>query len=338
MKIKIGINGFGRIGKLVFKAATQKPDVFEVVGINDPFLQPDYMAYLLKYDTVHKGLKQDIKYAEDSLIINGKTTKIFNCKNPEEIPWKNIAADFIVESTGVFTTTEKAAAHIKAGAKKVVISAPAKDKITPTFVFGVNHNKYTKDMDIVSNASCTTNSLAPLAKVINNKFGIEEGLMTTIHAATATQRIVDGISAKDWRAGRAAFGNIIPSSTGAAVACSLVIPELEGKLTGMAFRVPTLDVSVVDLTVRLAKETTYKEICETVKEASQTDMNGVLGYTEESVVSSDFVGDTRTSIFDAAAGIMLNPKFVKLVAWYDNEWGYSNKILDLIQHMAKTEK
>lgn len=338
MKIKIGINGFGRIGKLVFQAATQKPDVFEVVGINDPFLQPDYMAYLLKYDTVHKGLEQDIKYTEDSLIINGKTTKIFNCKSPEEIPWKNVAADFIVESTGVFTTTEKAAAHIKAGAKKVVISAPAKDKITPTFVFGVNHSKYTKDMDIVSNASCTTNCLAPLAKVINNKFGIEEGLMTTIHAATATQRVVDGISAKDWRAGRAAFGNIIPSSTGAAVACSLVIPELEGKLTGMSFRVPTLDVSVVDLTVRLAKETTYKEICETVKEASQTDMNGVLGYTEESVVSSDFVGDTRTSIFDAAAGIMLNPKFVKLVAWYDNEWGYSNKILDLIQHMAKTEK
>lgn len=338
MKIKIGINGFGRIGKLVFKAATQKSDVFEIVGINDPFLQPDYMAYLLKYDTVHKGLKQDIKYTEDSLIINGKDTKIFNCKNPEEIPWKNVGADFIVESTGVFTTTEKAAAHIKAGAKKVVISAPAKDKITPTFVFGVNHNKYTKDMDIVSNASCTTNCLAPLAKVINNKFGIEEGLMTTIHAATATQRVVDGISAKDWRAGRAAFGNIIPSSTGAAVACSLVIPELEGKLTGMAFRVPTLDVSVVDLTVRLAKETTYKEICETVKEASQTDMNGVLGYTEEGVVSSDFVGDTRTSIFDAAAGIMLNPKFVKLVAWYDNEWGYSNKILDLIQHMAKTEK
>ena len=338
MKIKIGINGFGRIGKLVFKAATQKSDVFEIVGINDPFLQPDCMAYLLKYDTVHKGLKQDIKYTEDSLIINGKDTKIFNCKNPEEIPWKNVGADFIVESTGVFTTTEKAAAHIKAGAKKVVISAPAKDKITQTFVFGVNHNKYTKDMDIVSNASCTTNCLAPLAKVINNKFGIEEGLMTTIHAATATQRVVDGISAKDWRAGRAAFGNIIPSSTGAAVACSLVIPELEGKLTGMAFRVPTLDVSVVDLTVRLAKETTYKEICETVKEASQTDMNGVLGYTEEGVVSSDFVGDTRTSIFDAAAGIMLNPKFVKLVAWYDNEWGYSNKILDLIQHMAKTEK
>lgn len=338
MKIKIGINGFGRIGKLVFKAATQKPDIFEVVGINDPFLQPDYMAYLLKYDTVHKGLEQDIKYTEDSLIINGKTTKIFNCKSPEEIPWKNVAADFIVESTGVFTTTEKAAAHIKAGAKKVVISAPAKDKITPTFVFGVNHSKYTKDMDIVSNASCTTNCLAPLAKVINNKFGIEEGLMTTIHAATATQRIVDGISAKDWRAGRAAFGNIIPSSTGAAVACSLVIPELEGKLTGMSFRVPTLDVSVVDLTVRLAKETTYKEICKAVKEASQTDMNGILGYTEEGVVSSDFVGDTRTSIFDAAAGIMLNPKFVKLVAWYDNEWGYSNKILDLIQHMAKTEK
>ena len=337
MKIKIGINGFGRIGKLVFKAATQKPDVFEVVGINDPFLQPNYMVYLLKYDTVHKGLKQDIKYTEDSLIVNGKTIKVFNCKNPEEIPWKNISADYIVESTGVFTTTEKAAAHIKAGAKKIVISAPAKDKITPTFVFGVNHSKYTKDMDIVSNASCTTNCLAPLAKVINNKFGIEEGLMTTIHAATATQKVVDGISAKDWRAGRAAFGNIIPSSTGAAVACSLVIPELEGKLTGMSFRVPTLDVSVVDLTVKLAKETTYKEICETVKEASQTDMNGVLGYTEESVVSSDFAGDTRTSIFDAAAGIMLNTKFVKLVAWYDNEWGYSNKILDLIQHMAKTE-
>lgn len=337
MKIKLGINGFGRVGKLVFKAAAQKLDTFEIIGINDPFIKPDYMAYLLTYDTVHKGLEKEIKYTEDSLIVNGKTTKIFNCTNPEEIPWKNVGADYIVESTGVFTTTEKAAAHFKAGAKKVIISAPAKDKITPTFVFGVNHNKYTKNMDIVSNASCTTNCLAPLAKVINNNFGIEEGLMTTIHAATATQRVVDGISAKDWRLGRAAFGNIIPSSTGAAVACSLVIPELEGKLTGMSFRVPTLDVSVVDLTVRLAQETTYKEICETVKEAARTYMNGVLGYTEESVVSSDFIGDTRTSIFDAAAGIMLNPKFVKLVAWYDNEWGYSNKILDLIQHMAKTE-
>ena len=338
MKIKLGINGFGRIGKLVFKAAVKQPDTFEIVGINDPFIQSDYMTYLLKYDTVHKGLEQDIKYTENRLIVNEKTTKIFNCKNPEEIPWKNVGADYIVESTGVFTTTEKATAHLKAGAKKVIISAPAKDNITPTFVFGVNHNKYTKDMDIVSNASCTTNCLAPLAKVINNKFGIEEGLMTTIHAATATQRVVDGISAKDWRLGRAAFGNIIPSSTGAAVACSLVIPELEGKLTGMAFRVPTLDVSVVDLTVKLAKETTYKEICKVVKEASQTDMNGVLGYTEESVVSSDFAGDTHTSIFDASAGIMLNPKFVKLIAWYDNEWGYSNKILDLIQHMAKKEK
>ncbi|MDF2684957.1 MAG: hypothetical protein K0S55_138, partial [Clostridia bacterium] len=329
MSIKVGINGFGRIGRLVFRAAVSKPDIYEVVGINDPFIDLEYMKYMLKFDTIHGQFKGEIATAEGKLIVNGHAINIYACKNPEEIPWGACGADYVVESTGVFTDAEKAGLHIKAGAKKVVISAPAKDKETPTFVCGVNLDKYTKDMKIVSNASCTTNCLAPLTKVINDNFGIVEGLMTTVHSTTATQKTVDGPSGKDWRGGRAAAGNIIPSSTGAAKACALVIPEVKGKLTGMSFRVPTLDVSVVDLTVRLAKETTYDEICAVVKAASENEMKDILGYTDEDVVSSDFIGDARTSIFDSKAGIMLNSSFVKLVAWYDNEWGYSNKVLEL---------
>lgn len=335
MAIKVGINGFGRIGRLVFRAAVAQPDKFEIVGINDPFINPDYMVYMAKYDSVHGKFEGCIKEEGGKLVVNGKTINVYDKKDPSEIPWSECGADYVVESTGVFCTTEKASAHFKGGAKKVVISAPAKDADTPTFVCGVNLDKYTSDMKVVSNASCTTNCLAPLTKVINDKFGIEEGLMTTVHATTATQKTVDGPSMKDWRGGRAAAGNIIPSSTGAAKACALVIPEVKGKLTGMSFRVPTLDVSVVDLTCRLATPTTYEEICNTVKEASENELKGILGYTEDAVVSTDFVSDSRTSIFDAKAGIMLNEQFVKLVAWYDNEWGYSNKILDLIAHMDK---
>ena len=337
MAIKIGINGFGRIGRLVFRAAMAQPETFEVVGINDPFIAPDYMVYMTKYDTVHGHFNGTLEAVDGKFVVNGHEINVYSCKDPSEIPWSECGADYVVESTGVFTTTEKASAHLKAGAKKVVISAPAKDKETPTFVIGVNHDKYTKDMQVVSNASCTTNCLAPLVKVINDNFGIEEGLMSTVHATTATQKTVDGPSNKDWRGGRAAAGNIIPSSTGAAKACALVIPEVKGKLTGMSFRVPTLDVSVVDLTVKLAKPTTYEEICAKVKEASETNMKGILGYTEDLVVSSDFVGDPRTSIFDAKAGIMLNDTFVKLVSWYDNEWGYSNKVLELIKHMSAVD-
>ena len=337
MAIKIGINGFGRIGRLVFRAAMSKPDVFEVVGVNDPFIDVDYMVYMVKYDTIHGKFNGDIKAENGKLLVNGKSVNVYSEKDPANIPWGDIDAQYIVESTGVFCTTEKASAHLKAGAKKVVISAPAKDKDTPTFVCGVNLDKYTKDMKIVSNASCTTNCLAPLAKVINDTFGIVEGLMTTVHATTNTQKTVDAPSSKDWRGGRAAAGNIIPSSTGAAKACALVIPELKGKLTGMSFRVPTLDVSVVDLTCRLEKATSYDEICKAVKAASENEMKGILGYTEDAVVSSDFYSDDRTSIFDAKAGIMLNENFVKLVSWYDNEWGYSNKVLDLIQHMVNVD-
>ena len=337
MKIKLGINGFGRIGKLVFRAAIEKPEIFEVVGINDPFLTPEYMAYILKYDTVHGELKTEIKSDQNNLIIKERKIPVFAAKKPEEIPWEKVYAEYVVESTGVFTTTKEAKQHLKAGAKKVVISAPAKDSETKTFVFGVNHNEYLPSMNVVSNASCTTNCLAPLAKVVDDNFGIKEGLMTTIHAVTATQRIVDGISNKDWREGRAGLGNIIPSSTGAAKACGLVIPKLKGRLTGMAFRVPTLDVSVVDLTVSLEKKTSYQEICRVIKKASEEDLKGTLGYTDELVVSSDFIGENRTCVFDAKAGLELSPTFVKLVAWYDNEWGYSNKILDLILHMEKTE-
>lgn len=337
MSIKIGINGFGRIGRLVFRAAVSQPDTYEIVGINDPFIDLDYMVYMVKYDTMHGHFDGDIKAEDGKLVVNGKKIDVFAEKDPSQIPWGKISAEYVVESTGVFATTEKASAHLKAGAKKVVISAPAKDKETPTFVCGVNLDTYNKDMKVVSNASCTTNCLAPLTKVINDKFGIVEGLMTTVHSTTATQKTVDGPSMKDWRGGRAASGNIIPSSTGAAKACALVIPSVKGKLTGMSMRVPTLDVSVVDLTVSLAKPTTYEEICKAVKEASEGEMKGILGYTEDAVVSSDFLGDSRTSIFDATAGIMLNDHFVKLVSWYDNEWGYSNKVLDLIRHMNKVD-
>lgn len=337
MAIKVGINGFGRIGRLVFRAAVAQPETYDVVGINDPFIDLDYMVYMIKYDSMHGKFNGTVEVKDNKLVVNGKAISVYASMNPEEIPWKECGAEYIVESTGVFTAHEKAALHLKAGAKKVVISAPAKDKETPTFVMGVNDDKYTKDMTVVSNASCTTNCLAPLTKVINDNFGIVEGLMTTVHSTTATQKTVDGPSKKDWRGGRAASGNIIPSSTGAAKACALVIPEVKGKLTGMSFRVPTLDVSVVDLTVKLAKPTTYEEICKKIKEASEGPMKGILGYTDEMVVSSDFLGDPRTSIFDEKAGIMLNDTFVKLVSWYDNEWGYSNKVLMLIKHMAEVD-
>ena len=335
MSIKIGINGFGRIGRLVFRSNISKPDV-EFVGINDPFIDTEYMAYMLRYDTVHGRFDGEISYDEKSITVNGKKIMVYGCMKPEEIPWSECGAEYVVESTGVFTGMESASAHLKGGAKKVIISAPSKD--APMFVMGVNQDKYTPDMNIVSNASCTTNCLAPIAKVLNDKFGILEGLMTTVHATTATQKTVDGPSKKDWRGGRAAAGNIIPSSTGAAKAVGKVIPELNGKLTGMAFRIPTLDVSVVDLTARLAKETSYEEICAAMKAAAENEMQGVLGYTEDAVVSSDFIGEVRTSVFDANAGIMLSPTFVKVVSWYDNEWGYSNKLIDLIRHMASVDK
>ena len=337
MAIKIGINGFGRIGRLVMRAAVAQPDKYEIVGINDPFIDLEYMVYMTKYDTIHGRFDGEVSLDGGKLVVAGQKISVFDKKSPDEIPWGSVGAQYVVESTGVFVAQEKAELHLKGGAKKVIISAPAKSKETPTFVMGVNEEKYTKDMVVVSNASCTTNCLAPLAKVINDSFGIVEGLMTTVHATTATQKTVDGPSNKDWRGGRAAAGNIIPSSTGAAKACGLVIPEINGKLTGMAFRVPTLNVSVVDLTVRLEKSTSYEEICAMLKAASQGKLKGILGYTEEAVVSSDFIGDSRTSIFDAKAGIMLNPNFAKLVSWYDNEWGYSCKVLDLASHMHKVD-
>ena len=333
--VKIGINGFGRIGRLVLRAACDRKDV-EVVGINDPFISPDYACYLLKYDTIHGHFAGTVDYTENSIIVNGKEIKMFAEKEPNKIDWKGCGAEYIAEATGKFTDPDGAKLHFEGGAKKVVITAPAKGGI-PMFVMGVNNKEYKKEMNIVSNASCTTNCLAPLAKVINDEFGLVEGLMTTVHATTATQLTVDGPSKKDWRGGRAAAGNIIPSSTGAAKAVGVVIPELNGKLTGMSFRVPTLDVSVVDLTCRLEKPTTYEEIKAAVKKHSETDLKGILGYTEEAVVSSDFIHDARTSIFDANAGIMLNENFVKLVSWYDNEWGYSNKVVDLIAYMATVD-
>ena len=335
MTVKIGINGFGRIGRLVLRAAVDRKDV-EVVGINDPFISPDYASYLLRYDSIHGHFNGTVEHTENSIIVNGKEIKMFAEKEPNKIDWKGCGAEYIAEATGKFTDPDGAKLHFEGGAKKVVITAPAKGGI-PMFVMGVNNTTYTKDMNIVSNASCTTNCLAPLAKVINDEFGLVEGLMTTVHATTATQLTVDGPSKKDWRGGRAASGNIIPSSTGAAKAVGVVIPELNGKLTGMSFRVPTLDVSVVDLTCRLSKPTTYEEIKAAVKKHSETDLKGILGYTEEPVVSTDFIHDSRTSIFDANAGIMLNENFVKLVSWYDNEWGYSNKVVDLIAYMAKVD-
>lgn len=334
MAIKVGINGFGRIGRLVFRAAIENPNV-EVKGINDPFIDLEYMIYMLRYDTVHGQFKGTIETKGDKLVVNGKEITVFGAMKPEEIQWKDCGAEYIVESTGVFTDIAKASAHFQGGAKKVIISAPSGD--APMFVMGVNNDKYTKDMNVVSNASCTTNCLAPLAKVINDNFGIVEGLMTTVHAMTATQKTVDGPSKKDWRGGRAAAHNIIPSSTGAAKAVGSVIPELKGKLTGMAFRVPTADVSVVDLTCKLAKPASYEEIKATIKKASENELKGILGYTEDEVVSSDFIHDARTSIFDAKAGIALSDSFVKLVSWYDNEWGYSNKVVDLICHMASVD-
>jgi len=333
-KVKIGINGFGRIGRLVFRAACTRDDV-EVVGIND-LISVDYMAYMLKYDTVHGQFKGTIDIKDGNLVVNGKAIRVTAEKNPADLKWDAVGADYVVESTGLFLSKDTAEAHIKAGAKYVVMSAPSKDD-TPMFVMGVNNKEY-KGETIVSNASCTTNCLAPLAKVIHDKFGIVEGLMTTVHATTATQKTVDGPSAKDWRGGRAAAGNIIPSSTGAAKAVGKVIPSLNGKLTGMSFRVPTLDVSVVDLTCRLEKAASYEEICAAVKAASEGEMKGILGYTEDAVVSSDFIGESRTSVFDKDAGISLNPNFVKLVSWYDNEWGYSNKVVELILHMASVNK
>ena len=332
MTLKAGINGFGRIGSLAFSASLDNPEI-EVVAINDPFITADYMAYMLKHDTVHGQFKGTVEAGEDYIIVNGRTIKVLNEKDPANCHWDSLGVKYVLECSGVFTTLDTAGQHIQGGAKKVIISAPSKD--APMFVMGVNHTTYTPDMTIVSNASCTTNCLAPLAKVINDKFGIKDGLMTTVHSTTATQKTVDGASKKDWRGGRAASANIIPSSTGAAKAVGKVIPELNGKLTGMSFRVPTIDVSVVDLTVNLAKPATYEEICAAVKEASEGELKGILGYTDELVVSSDFIHDPRTSIFDEKAGIALTDTFVKLVAWYDNEWGYSNKLVVLAVYIIK---
>lgn len=331
MSVKIGINGFGRIGTLAFQAALKKDEV-EVVAINDPFVAADYMAYMTKYDTVHGRFDGEVSSKEGTLIVNGKEIKVYNEMDPHNIPWGELGVDYVLECSGVFTTLEKAQAHIDAGAKKVIISAPSKD--APMFVMGVNNDKYDPSMNIISNASCTTNCLAPLAKVINDNFGIKDGLMTTVHSTTATQKTVDGASKKDWRGGRAAAANIIPSSTGAAKAVGKVIPELNGKLTGMAFRVPTVDVSVVDLTCNLEKPTTMEEICKAMKNASENEFRGIIEYVDEPVVSSDFISDEHTSIFDATAGIQLTDTFVKLVAWYDNEWGYSNKLVDLACYIA----
>ncbi len=333
-KAKIAINGFGRIGRLVLRAITTRDDV-ECVAINDPFLTVDYARYMFEYDSIHGRFKGEVKVDGDYLVVNGKKIRFFAEKDPALIPWREVGAEYIAEATGVFTTYDKAKAHLDAGAKKVIVTAPGKEM--PMFVVGVNENTYTKDMNIVSNASCTTNCLAPLAKVINDKFGILDGLMTTVHSTTATQLTVDGSSKKDWRGGRAASYNIIPSSTGAAKAVGEVIPTLKGKLTGMSFRVPTLDVSVVDLTCNLKTPTTYDEIVEEIKRACDNELKGIMSYTDEAVVSSDFIGDPHTCIFDIKAGIMLTDTFVKLVAWYDNEWGYSNKVVDLIAHMNSVD-
>jgi len=335
MGIKIGINGFGRIGRLVFRAGINNPD-YDFVGINDPFMTPDYVAYMLKYDTIHGKFEGDISYDDSSITVNGKKIAFFAERDPKDIPWGKIGAEYVADATGIFHSKDTAQAHLDGGAKKVIYTGPSKDD-TPMFVCGVNLDKYTKDMKFVSNASCTTNCLAPLAKVINDKFGITDGLMTTVHATTATQLTVDGASRKDWRGGRAASANIVPSSTGAAKAVGVVIPELNGKLTGMAFRIPTLNVSVVDLTVNLSKPASYKEICAEIKRASENELKGIIEYIDEMVVSSDFIGDANTCIFDSKAGIALTDKFVKLVAWYDNEWGYSCKVLELIKHMNKVD-
>jgi glyceraldehyde 3-phosphate dehydrogenase len=336
MVVKIGINGFGRIGRLVCRAALNHPEV-QIVAVNDPFMDTKYMAYMFQYDSTHGRFKGEISYKENKLILGGHEIAVFTAKNPAEIPWGSVGADYVVESTGVFTTKPKAEAHLAGGAKKVIISAPSAD--APMFVMGCNEEAYNPSMTVVSNASCTTNCLAPLVKVILENFGIVEGLMTTVHATTATQKTVDGPSAggKDWRAGRSAINNVIPAATGAAKAVGQVIPAVNGKLTGMAFRVPTVDVSVVDLTVRLERGASYKDICKAIKDASEGSMKGIMGYTEDEVVSSDFIGDVRSSIFDANSGIALNDTFVKLISWYDNEWGYSNRVVDLIKYMASRD-
>jgi len=334
MPVKAGINGFGRIGRIVFRNAIEHDDI-NIVAVNDPFIDPTYAAYMLKYDSTHGQFKGDIKVSGSDLTVNGKTVKFYMEKDPAAIPWADTGAYYIVESTGVFTTTEKAKAHLKGGAKKVVISAPSAD--APMFVMGVNEKTYKSDVDVISNASCTTNCLAPLAKVMHDNFTIIEGLMTTIHSYTATQKTVDGPSAKDWRGGRTAAQNIIPSSTGAAKAVGKVIPELNGKLTGMSMRVPTSNVSVVDLTCRIEKGATYDEIKAVMKKAAEGELKGILAYTEDEVVSSDLNGDNHSSIFDAKAGISLNKNFVKLISWYDNEWGYSRRVLDLLAYIAKVD-
>ena len=337
MAIKIGINGFGRIGRVVLRILAEDPEQYEICGINLRKADVDYMVYLLKYDSVFRNFNGTVEHEGGDLVVNGHKIKVFSQSDAAMIPWHECGAEYIIESTGANNTTEKASRHFKGGAKKVLLTAPAKDEVTPTFVFGVNDSLYRPDMKVVSNASCTTNCLAPVAKVLHDNFGIADGLMTTVHSTTATQKTVDGVSVKDWRGGRAASGNIIPSSTGAAKAVGKVIPSLNGKLTGMSMRVPTLDVSVVDLTVNLEKPATYDEICAAMKKASEGELKGILDYTDEAVVSSDFLGDTHTSIFDAKAGIALTDTFVKVVSWYDNEWGYSNKVLCLIEHMYSVD-
>lgn len=337
MKTKIGINGFGRIGRLALRAALDNKEI-DILGINDSFIDLEYMIYMLKYDSIHGRFNGEISIDKinNCLLINGQKIRVFSEKNPSDIDWQSCGAEYILECTGLFTTLDKASAHLKGGAKKVIISAPSKD--APMFVMGVNNDKYTKDLKVISNASCTTNCVAPLTKIIHDNFGIEEALMTTVHSTTASQKTVDGPSNKDWRGGRASSVNIIPSSTGAAKAVGSVIPELQGKITGMSFRVPTIDVSVVDLTIKLLNPATYDELKAAVKKSSETNLKGIVGYTEDAVVSTDFIHDSRTCVFDADAGIQLSPKFVKLVAWYDNEWGYSNKLVDLAVYASKVDR
>lgn len=337
MTIKVGINGFGRIGRLVLRAAADNPEI-DIVGINDPFIDLDYMVYMTKYDTVHGAFRGEVEARDGKLVVNGKEIAVYAIMDACDIPWHACGAEYIVESTGQFNTTELASGHLVHGAKKVVLSAPAKDTQTPTYVMGVNHTEYDPKHNVVSNASCTTNCLAPLAKIIHDNFGITQGLMSTIHSATSKQKPVDNRAGRDYRTGRSVFNNIIPSTTGAAKAVGLVMPELKGKLTGMSFRVPTNDVSVVDLTARLSRPTTYTEICATIEEASRTTMKGIVTFTKDEVVSTDMKGESHTCIFDENAGIMLDSDFVKLIAWYDNEWGYSCKVLDLIQYMAQVDE
>ncbi len=334
MAIQVGINGFGRIGRVVFRILMERGDQFHLCGINLRKADIPHMVYMAKYDSIFGRFPGTLEAEEDAIVVNGQRIPVFSETDPAQIPWAKCGAEYIIESTGAFNTVEKSSAHLQAGAKKVVITAPTKDKVMPTYVMGVNHMEYTADQDVVSNASCTTNCLAPLAKIIEDKFGIEEGLMSTIHSCTAKQKAVDARAGRDWRTGRSVFGNIIPSTTGAAKACGLVIPSLQGKLTGMSFRVPTNDVSVVDLTARLKTSTTYEAICQAIREAADTYMKGIVTYVHDEVVSSDMLGETHTCIVDETAGIMLNDHFVKLIAWYDNEWGYSNKVLDLVAHMA----